>query len=404
VSNSLAIATVTETLRQLLQVAADRDLPGTTVTMTRPADAAASQGSVINLFLYRVTPDPAFRNDDLPTRTPDGTVRRRPQAALDLHYLVSVSGNDAQLESHRLLGTVVRTLHGRPMLTRQMITDALGGTTLGFLANSDLVDQVELVKVTPSGLSLEEVSNLWSSFFETPFLLSVTYEASVVLIEGDEAPMTALPVHERRVRVLPFRQPRIERVTAADGPAAPIRAGTTLHVAGQGLRGDVTRIRLGGRLLTPTSVGDALVTLSLSAPPLPAAALRAGVHGVQVVHGVLLDTPADPHRGFESNVAPFVLQPTVTAASVTVGTLAVDVEPPVAEGQRVVVLLNENAPGGVSHAFPVAPVTAPTSSLQVDASDIGAGEYFVRVQVDGADSPLDLDPASPDFGPTVTFP
>jgi hypothetical protein len=39
----------------------------------------------------------------------------------------------------------------------------------------------------------------------------------------------------------------------------------------------------------------------------------------------------------------------------------------------------------------------------VNLENVARGEYFVRVQVDGADSPLDLDPASVDFGPKVTI-
>ena len=35
--------------------------------------------------------------------------------------------------------------------------------------------------------------------------------------------------------------------------------------------------------------------------------------------------------------------------------------------------------------------------------DVERGDYLVRVQVDGAESPLDLDPASPTFGPRVTI-
>ena len=37
-------------------------------------------------------------------------------------------------------------------------------------------------------------------------------------------------------------------------------------------------------------------------------------------------------------------------------------------------------------------------------ANVPAGQYFVRLQVDGAESVLDLDTISPSFGPTVTLP
>jgi hypothetical protein len=39
----------------------------------------------------------------------------------------------------------------------------------------------------------------------------------------------------------------------------------------------------------------------------------------------------------------------------------------------------------------------------VPLENLARGEYFVRVQVDGAESPLDLDPTSVDFGPKATI-
>ncbi len=404
-SNFLAIATVTETLRQLLQAAVDSDLPGTTVTMARPEDQPAGPGgSRVNVFLYQVKPNAALRNSDLPARRASGLLQERPVAALDLQYLFSFSGNEAQLEPQRLLGSVVRTLHGRPMLTRQMLLDALSSTTLGFLANSNLVDQIELVKLTPLALTLEELSNLWSVFFQTPFVLSVAYEAAVVLIEEEETPFSPLPVQRRNLLVLPFRHPLVERVQAATGPNAPIVAGDTLLLRGQRLQGDVTRVRIGGQIVTPTSVSDSEVALPVTAPPLPAAALRAGVQGIQVVQEIVFGSPGDPHRGFESNVAPFVLRPTVTAATVAGAVVTVNVDPAVRVGQRVNLLLNQNTtvdPLAFSFAADVPSVD--TTTIQVTTAGVIAGDYFLRLQVDGAESPIDLDPASPTFGPVVTF-
>jgi hypothetical protein len=405
-SNFLAVATVTETLHQLLQAAVNTDLPGGSVTMSRPQNTAVGPGGpTVNIFLYEVTQNAALRNADLPTRRASGLLQERPVAAIDLHYIFSFSGDESQLEPQRLLGTTVRTLHGRPILTRQMLADALASTTLGFLAASDLPQQVELVKLTPSALTLQDLSNLWSVFFETPYLLSVAYEASVVLIEDRQTALAALPVHERNLQVLPFRQPLVESVRSAAGPNVPIVAGDTILIRGQRLQGDVTLVRIGGNIVTPASVSDTEISLPLTSPPLPAAALRSGIHGVQVLHQVQFGTPADPHRGFESNVFPFVWHPKATNPSHVGPIVSVDVDPPVRIGQRVILLLNETAaldPAAFSFTAPVA--TADASTVHVTTTGVTNGVYFVRLQVDGAESPLDLDPTSLSFGPTLAIP
>jgi Pvc16 N-terminal domain len=409
VSNFLAVATVTEALRQLLQAEVSDDVPGATVTMVRPeTDGNGNQAPRVNVYLYRVTPNAALRNNDLPNRDGDGRLRNRPVSALDLHYLFSFYGNETQLEPQRLLGSAVRTLHTYPVITRDMIDDVLGSTAFGFLASSTLGDQPELVKFTPSQLSLDDLSKLWSVFFQTPYALSVSYEATVVLIESEETAMPSLPVQRRNLRVLPFRQPRIEQVRDANDATAPIQVGSTLLIKGQQLQGDVTQLRFSGNVIVaPQTVSDTEITVTLASPPFPANTLRAGVQGVQVVQQVLFGTTADPHPGFESNVAPFVLHPTITTLSVNAAgdQVTVNVNPPLRARQRATLLLNARVGSPpAAHAFPLPPVTANTPSPVFAVTGVATGDYFARVQVDGAESPIDLDPASPTFGPIVTFP
>lgn len=430
-SNFLAVATVTATLSRTIQATAGADVPGATVTTLRPEAPGNGTPSVgVNIYLYQVLPNPAWRNTDLPTRDPDGRLVQRPQAALDLHYLLSFYGNEAQMEPQRLLGSVVRTLHAQPILTRQMIRDTIADPAYSFLAPSDLADAIELVRFTPVGMSLEELSKLWSVFFQVPYTLSVVYQASVVLIEPDVTPRQALPVRERNVYVMPFRQPVIERVVPAAGPGEPVLAGSTIALLGRQLRGEVTRVRVGGLELTPApaDIGDTRVTVVLPA------GLLAGVQAAQVIHLWSIGTPPAPHRGVESNVAPFVLQPAIrqvggvyriTLASVTTaadGTRSADVsvtlDPPAGRRQRVMLLLNEFNPpaerparaysfAAPSRDRPGEPETANT--IVIPVRGVAPGQYLVRVQVDGAQSPLEADTTegSPTFGqfvrPTLTI-
>ena len=184
-SNYLAIATVTETIRQKLNEVVSRDISGASATALRPFSGASDLPNPgVNIYLYQVNHSAAWRNTDLPTRDQNGTVRQRPRAALDLYYLFSFYGNENRLEPQRVIGSVVRALHVQPVITHKMIQSAVSSSA--FLSGSNLAEEVELVKFTPLSLSLEELSKLGSLFFQTAYNLSVAYQASAVLIEGTE--------------------------------------------------------------------------------------------------------------------------------------------------------------------------------------------------------------------------
>jgi hypothetical protein len=409
-SNHLAIATVSGVLHtQLLNATAL--VPGATVTTTRPNGAAANPPPAINIFLYQVTPNAAYRNADLPTRRGDGQLVCRPQVALTLHYLLSFTGDEATLEPQRLLGAAVRQLHAHPLVTGQDIVQTITNPPYDtVLPTSNLAEQVDVVRFTPLGYSLEELSKLWSIFFQSPYLLSVAYQASAVLIETDDTPRPALPVQTRNLYVLPFRYPAIDRVIAATGANLPIIATSTLAIEGRQLNGEVTRVVIGGVEFTPAEVTPARITMPV--PPM----LRPGVHALQVMQPILMGSPAVPHRGFESNVATFVLRPQIAAPVVQttvpnpqggapLPALQVTVDLTIGRNQRVVLVLN--GVGGANpaaHSFLAPPRNADSTTVTVAIPNVAAGQYFVRLQVDGAESLLDLDTASPSFGPTVVVP
>ena len=163
--------------------------------LTERPDATAVTQPRARLFLYQVSPSAALRNLDLPTRAANGTLTKRPTAAIDLHYLLAFYGNEGDLEPQRMLGAVVRDIHAKPVLLRQMIEDAIASEP--FLNGSNLGEAPEQVKFTPIALSLEEMSKLWSVFFQAPYALSVAYQGTVLLIESEETAQAALPVLRR---------------------------------------------------------------------------------------------------------------------------------------------------------------------------------------------------------------
>jgi Pvc16 N-terminal domain/IPT/TIG domain len=405
-SNYLAVATVTATLQHVLQSVVGVDVPGAKATMVRPDAPGHGVPEVgVNIFLYEIAPNYVLRNADLPTRNGNGQAVQRPAAALDLHYLMSFYGQDSDLEPQRVLGSVVRHLHSRPLLTRAMIQDTVSDPAYSYLATSNLADAVDFVRFSLLSLSLEELSKLWSIFFQTPYALSAAYRASMVFIEEELTAVTPLPVRERQVFVVPFQQPFIENVDPKI-----IGSGATLTLLGQNLRGDVTKIKFGDTLATPATVNNQQITVAL--PP----TLQPGVRTAQVIHDFDFRTGIpgnEPHRGFESNVAPFILQPTITTAMpVTAArgaTLTLDFASPIAREQSVALLLNSDANNYVvprktwRPPDPLPPPTATSLEFEIPAS-VAPGDYFLRVRVDGAESALDVDTNTLEYkGPKVTI-
>lgn len=431
-SNFLAIATVSEVLRSILDEGTTGAVPEVQVNVSilRPDEVDDDDGQGhVSLFLYQVMPHPSLRNQAMPTRSSGGALVRTPQTALTLRYLLTFAGDFSRQVPERLLGAAVAELEARPVLDRDLIHEVIQTQQASkpFLADSDLVEEVDLVKLTPLALELEELSKLWSVFFQVPYSLSVAYEASVVLLEPRRAaPQTALPVHGpvpgpepgqvrdgRNLFVDPFRRPFVEAVVPTAGAGEPLVTGSTVTLRGRQLRGEITHVTVGGQRLTPPPAdpGDTEIEVPLTSPPVPEEALRAGVVGVQVVHERLRGEPPTAVRDVESNVAPFVLRPQITNLTVDNvqddddNTHSADVEltfdPPVGKRQRVVLVLNElvvssppapppgRPPRAYSFEAPSRDVEGePESAAQLTVAirRVRPDDYLVRVQVDGAES------------------
>ena len=408
-SNTLAVAAVTSTLRHVVEQALGGPQPGpvgsATVTTLHPSRLVVGDDGVppkgINLFLYRVTPNHAWNLTDLPTRSSTGALVRRPVAALDLHYLVSCTGDDTELDAQRLLARAVLAFAVSPVLGRDLVAEALAeyaeDTPTAFLSAADLADAVELVKISPDTLSLEDLSRLWGAL-GTPYALSVTYLATVVLIEADLAPRPPLPVRERVVGVAPIAPPILTDV-ATDPPGSAVAAGSTLTLRGSGLLapatvpGSTTTIRFGPVELAPADGATAAaLTVELGE------AVPAGVHALHVVHRSAPGPGGAPPSRVtaRSNAVPVLVRPDVSAIGVTPSELRLTISPPLFAGQRATVTLTPlggaNDPAPLS--FTLAPVPAsgePSPSVVLDREPIADGDWLVRLLVDGADSLPHLD-------------
>ena len=448
-SNFLSVAVVTEAFRQVLADAINASgVSGASATAARPTSSGNGQGhppgAGVNLFLYQVTPNGAFRNMDVPTRRSDGSLSQPTRSAYDLHYLLTFYGSEASYEPQRILGSVLRALHAVPVITRKRLESVK--LAFPFFSTANVEAEPETVKLTLTPLNLEELSKLWSVFFQTTYNLSLAFQASVVIIDGAEVASPALPVASRNIAVGLFRQPLIEQVLTQKPSgggaleAQQIVMGDTLVLRGKQLQGDETRVRFGGLVVAPLETSDTQVKFVLGAPALPVNSLRAGVQAVQVEQTIKMGTSESEYSRSASNVAAFVLHPVVTASAASVSKhveegvtfctsdVTLDFLPVVGVNQRVVLLLNEFDPPSTRPArayrfdvpFPLpdstpaqpgrgrraqdpAPSSAEFTSKMVSrVVDVAAGTYLVRVQVDGAESLLGLDPANPVFsGPKV---
>ena len=204
-SNFLAPATVTATLALMLEelIALDISDFGFNVVPKKPENGDNRDQAQVLIYLYQVTPNPQWRNADVPMRNGRGQIVNRPRAAIDLHYLLTFYGNEDQLQPQRLMGSVVHILHAQPVITPAWVDFARNHGDYPFLVTSDLGIEIERVKFTPQAFSLEELSKLWSVLLQTPYSLSIAYIASVVFVEPQAPETRALPVQERSVIVVP---------------------------------------------------------------------------------------------------------------------------------------------------------------------------------------------------------
>jgi hypothetical protein len=414
-SSALAIGAVTAVIKSLIENDFVRQgisgslggTPAVTVLSPNPegTNAALQDQDRLNLFMFQTSPNAGWRNVDLPSRDGNGNRASNPPLAVDLHYLITAYSKIA-FHAEIILGYAMQTLHETPVLTRNTIRATLQNLSSSpapaeqALSAADLAEQVELIKITPQVMSTEEMSRLWSAI-QTQYRPTTVYQASVVLIESRYPVKSALPVRDRNLIVMPFKRPVITAVSPQ-----VVSAADSVTLQGQNLKAAITRVRFGA--VSPSTPNPADLTDVQIRQALPTG-LLAGINTVQVIHLLDFETgsPAEPHRGFESNVAAFMLAPSITTPSPPAllsiapgATLTLSVAPAVERSQRVALLVDDRA-----IAIPSRPATDPPTSTQLDfpiPADFSTGIYLLRLQVDGAESPLQVDPVSNQYiGPKL---
>ncbi|MGH9429916.1 MAG: DUF4255 domain-containing protein [Terriglobia bacterium] len=398
-SNALAIAAVTATLEAIVgkAVTADPDLNDTQMTALPPDKArGAITTNQLNLFLYQILPDAAWRNMDVPTQVKPGETGM-PPLALTLHYLMTAYARENDTSEpfdHHLLGKAMSVLYDHALLGPDEIKLALPG--------SGLERQVERARITLQPLSVEEISKLWTGF-ATQYRLSVGYEVSVALIDSTQPVKTPLPVLTRGTQdrgpssqadlIPPF--PALDTVLLPNQqPSA--RLGDTLTLAGHDLDGTNLGVMFDHALWTSPqevapSPGGTSTQLTVTIPNLPAA-WPAGFYTL----AVLVQRPGETYRR-TTNQLSFSLAPGIAIAPNTAPagnvTFTVTCSPEVWPQQSVSLLLGDQD-------LPSPSVLSKTATLTFTTSLV-KGDYFVRLRVDGVDSLLvDRSVTPPVFDPT----
>jgi uncharacterized protein DUF4255/IPT/TIG domain-containing protein len=409
-SDFLAVAGVTAVLRWMLREAVagsgvDTAVGATPTISALPPDrivVGATEIPQVNIFMYHVSLNSGWRNVGLPELDPGGRRVSAPPLAIDLHFLLSAYGPN-ELDGEILLGWAMQVMHEQPVLTRDLVQTALSdiATHLGATAedqqvgHSTLADQAELIRLSPQSLSTEEVYRLWPAF-NAHYRATAAYLATVVLVQRQRPIRAGLPVQVRNILVQPMERPVIEDVSPG-----LVATGEQLVIAGRHFVGDsaadTTVIFDDGTSVPPDTVQDAVVRVTI--PP----TLLAGVRGVQITRKVRFGSPGDPHQGIQSNLASFMLLPTLLAppASTKVGTtLTLTINPPIGRRQRAAVLI-----GSQSVEIDPRPSSAPAASATLDFpipasfAPVAAPGAALRVRIDGAESRVQPNPAPPPAPP-----
>ena len=124
----------------------------------------------LSIFLHRIT-----RNEQL--RSPSRLVGRpdeQPTLFLDLHYLLTYWGSNAEAEQ-TILGWVMQQIEINPVLDSSI------------LAKNANWDATETVQLIPANLSLEDILRIWDAL-GPKYRLSVAYLARFVRIDRQIVP------------------------------------------------------------------------------------------------------------------------------------------------------------------------------------------------------------------------
>lgn len=435
-SSPLALAAVTAVLKEQLSAGlAEFDLSpvGSFEITALPPDRVTTgdtEPNRLNLFLYRVSPNPGWRNAGLPAYGSDGQPTGNPPLALDLHYMLSAYGAK-DLHAEILLGCAMELLHERPLLTRDAIRRSFAAaqpSTVGAIepdrqgrSAADLAEQIETLKITPHYLSADELSKLWTAM-QSRYRPTVTYEVTTVLIQGHRPLRTPLPVLARgdgdtgvqsqpRLGTPPPRVPTLLGLTLPDTTRLAAEMGDLVELTGALLSGNTVAAEfrhplLAAPLVRPLEPGASAEQARLRIPQSQNAALPGHDAAADATwpaghYTLALRIERAGQPTVRTNELPLSLAPRLTAVPQVAGQaadpqLVLAMAPQVWPKQRVEAFVGSDPCPVGTHANKTASLT-----LSVKDAKRSAGPVPVRLRIDGVDNELvrDRSRRPPQFDP-----
>ncbi len=411
-SSPLAIAAVTAVLKDLLNDGLlDHDLSqvgsfGVTALPPDRVETGTNEPNQLNIFLYQVTANQGWRNESLPSL--DSSGRRTlssPALSLDLHYLLTAYGSK-DFNAEILLGYAMYLLHQTPVITRAQLNISLGtpapvdGTLLpgpfASLTALDLVDQVEMIKITPVYLSTEELSKIWTAM-QARYRSSMAYMVSVVLIQDAAAGKAAPPVLQRGA-------PSANAVPAPVLSAAGVAASDLLPAMRLGDNVLLTGLRLNDPTISTVIFTNVVSGQSIElAPEAAVASTQLLCHVPSIaenatamstwsigVYEISLRVTRPGSPTWTTNAVPIALAPIIKVTPVTAAagdiSLTLSCTPRLTDLQltQALLLFGDEVLQADSATNPADP-TQPTT-LSFTAKAVTAGSYLVRLRVQAIDS------------------
>ena len=394
-SNAYAVAGVTAILQGLIGDGfAENDV--TNAIGVSPSVRAVPPDMIngdtgINIFFYQATPNPAWRNECLPSQNARAERITNQPMALDLHYLISAHAEN-DLFSEILLGSAMQSLHEKPVVSRgevkSLLSAAGSASVRNALSGSGLSNQLELIKVTPEFLSNEDMSKLWSAV-QSNYRSSATYMVTVVLIEAEKPARPPLPVLTRHIEAQPHLIPPTPTLVTVEYENQQIvgRLGESVSISGYHLnQPDVSNIRVLLRFSSENLEADIPLTgipdnqqVQFSLPA-DASLWRAGVYELSLV---MDDSEGDP---IESNRLPLTIAPSfanfsaVRNADDTVSAEVI-VTPEIHDSQSVSLIIGQTEQVAES-------ISGQSNAASFEFPHLDAGDHWARIRVDGIDSIL----------------
>lgn len=393
-SNHLAIAAITTTLKNIIYQKINQEIEGGNVT-TLPLDKSRDNNETnqINLFLYHLFPNLAWQNRHPIAQRNRGESQKSP-LGLDLFYLISVYGKkDDEVSSHQLLGKVISLFHDLNKITPNMIEAA----TSKELRESNLHQQIEQINIITLSLSLEETLSIWQGF-NVPYRPCVCYQVSVILIDSQQSLTIPLPVlsqHNKQGKIAQLGfLPTLTNIELPNRkPSAQL--GDIITLRGNNLDKPGIKIRLTHTQFKHSLDLDPLEDIKfdriqIKIPNLEEAVVNDWRIGLYLVSIICIE---GENQTPQSNELPLSLAAQVVALTpqeTSEGPLKIRIHctPALQSKQKAFIVWGDQVFPTRKRSHPQQPSI---TKLTCNIPSVTQGEYVVRLRVDGIDSiPVDF--------------